>query len=125
MTDIALPSAPEELRVLLGTESPEEAVHALWARGVKTVVVKLGKDGALVGADGALTRAPAYQAGQVVDTSGAGDALDGAFLYGITHGMSPVEAARLGCVAAGLKVCERGTARAMPHRAQVMEALEK
>ena len=120
--DIVLPSAPEETELLLGLADPEEVVRYFWARGVSTVAVKLGPGGCLVGAAGKLVSLPIYDAGPPLDTTGAGDAFDGAFLHGLLQGLSAVEAARLGCVTAGLKVLRRGAVAGLPTRDQVEEA---
>ena len=57
------------------------------------------------------------------DTTGAGDAFDGAFLHGLVHSMTPLEAARLGVVTAGLKVRGRGAIASLPQKSEVEAAL--
>jgi sugar/nucleoside kinase (ribokinase family) len=44
---------------------------------------------------------PAAPVDRVVDTTGAGDLFAAGFLYGITHGLLPEDAARLGGLCAG------------------------
>ncbi len=123
--DILLPSAPQEIQLLLGTASPEEAIRLLWQRGVSTVVVKEGEQGCVVGAQGQITRFAALAATEVVDTTGAGDAFNGAFLHGLVQGLSPWEAARLAIVASSLKCAGRGAIDSQPSREQVEAALQK
>jgi ribokinase len=65
---------------------------------------------------------PAFDAGPVVETTGAGDAFTGGLATGIAEGMDVVAATRLGCSAAGISVTRPGTATSMPTRAEV-EAL--
>ncbi|HLP42508.1 MAG TPA: adenosine kinase [Fibrobacteria bacterium] len=63
---------------------------------VETAVVKVGKDGVLIGRG----RERQHVRGHVVkaiDTTGAGDLWASGFLYGLTHGLSLENAARLGC----------------------------
>jgi 2-dehydro-3-deoxygluconokinase len=117
--DVILPSAPEEVTHLLGASSPKEAIEALWAQGVQMVLVKLGPEGCLVGAGGTMTHVPAYSPESVVDSTGAGDAFDGAFLYGMLQGYSPLQAARLGAITAGLKLRGRGAIASLPTREEV------
>jgi len=117
--DVILPSAPEEVTHLLGTSSPKEAIFALWTKGVETVVVKLGQEGCLVGASGMTAHIPAYSPGSVVDSTGAGDAFGGAFLYGVLQGYPPLQAARLGAITAGLKLKGRGAIASLPTREEV------
>ncbi|HME57159.1 MAG TPA: PfkB family carbohydrate kinase, partial [Terracidiphilus sp.] len=62
---------------------------------------------------------PAFNAGQVVETTGAGDAFNGAFAVALAEGMDLVEAARFCCVAAGISITRPGTAPSMPTRAEI------
>ena len=85
----------DEARMLCGTESFEESAKVLGGMAPLVflthgehgcVVIEDGNDGVAV--DG-------YQV-DAIDTVGAGDAFAGGALYGITHGMTPVEAAQWG-----------------------------
>jgi ribokinase len=91
-------------------------VEHFWRRGVPTVAVKCGPDGCVVGADEAIARVPAYRVSPVVDTTGAGDAFDAAFLVGLARGRDPVASARMGVVLAGLKCRGRGATASLPSR---------
>lgn len=114
--DIVLPSAPDEMAELMEVWSTEEGVEHLWAAGVRTVAVKLGEKGCLLGRDGRLIAIPPFVPEAVVDTTGAGDAFDGAFLHGLVSGLSPEEAARLAVVCAALNLRQRGAIGGLPHR---------
>ncbi len=116
--DIFLPSSQDASR-MLGLEDPEELVRSLWRQGVRIVAIKMGDQGCLVGAGGRIEEVPAFKVEQVVDTSGAGDAFNGAFLHGIISGLAPRDAARLGVIMAGLKVRGRGAIASMPRREEV------
>lgn len=72
-----------------------------------------------VGAGGLTTHVPAYSPGSVVDSTGAGDAFGGAFLYGVLQGYPPLQAARLGAITAGLKLKGRGAIASLPTREEV------
>jgi pseudouridine kinase len=75
----------------------------LVSRGVELVWVRCGSEGSrLVSRDGS-TRLPAAPA-DVVDVTGAGDAMLAAFCHGVLSGDDPVTAARLGHAAAALTV---------------------
>lgn len=72
-----------ELTILTGLpaetrEEAEAAARTLVARGIRTVIVTLGADGALLVTDGPARHVPAIQV-RAHDTSGAGDAFIGAF----------------------------------------------
>ena len=74
----------------------------------RAVVVTLGAAGALiVRAAGAAVAVPA-PAVEVVDTTGAGDLFAAGFLHGLTHGVDPVECARLGGLCAGEVISHLG-----------------
>ena len=97
----------------------ERAATALLGRGARHAVITLGARGAFVLGPDVAEHIEAYQAGPVVDTTGAGDAFNGGFAVGLAEGMSLIEAARFGCAAAGLSVTRPGTAMSMPTRAEV------
>ena len=123
--DIALPSGPEESEQLFGCASPQETAAFLHGFGAYAVAVKLGDAGVYVSAEGGRGTVPAFAVPQVVDTTGAGDAFDGAFLHGLVENMDPLEAARLGVVTAGLKVQGRGAIASLPSREEVNRALRR
>ncbi len=118
-TDIVLPSAPEETEALLEAASPQEAVERLWQAGVRTVAIKLGHEGCLVGSAGRLMTLPPFMPTDVVDTTGAGDAFDGAFLHGLASGLNASDAAGLAVIAAGLSLRGRGAIAGLPGREEV------
>lgn len=95
--DILIPSLPADADVLPG--APQSLVaHA---------VVKHGEAGCEVWRDGAGVTVPAVLA-QVVDTTGAGDAWNGAYLMGVLQGQEPVAAAAAANRVAALKLAHRG-----------------
>ena len=82
----------------------------LLARGVELVWVRAGVEGSrLISRDGS-TRLPSSPA-DVVDVTGAGDAMLAAFCHGVLSGDDPVTAARLGHAAAALTVAVPDTVR--------------
>lgn len=103
-------------------DEAEAAAKALRRRGAGAAVITLGEQGALYH-DGARTvHVPAFDAGAVVETTGAGDAFNGGFAVALAEGRDPVEAVRFGCAAAAISVTRPGTAPSMPARAEI-EAL--
>ena len=71
------------------------------ARQVGLLVVTRGEKGATAVRGGERVSAPAAPAGQVGDTTGAGDLFAAGFLYGHSHGAPLSECLRIGAVAAG------------------------
>ncbi len=119
--NIAMPGGPEEGRTLFGFEEPQAIVESLWAAGVELVALKWGMAGCWIGvrAEGSMTQVPPLPGVESRDTTGAGDAFNGVFLHGLCSGMTPVEAARLGMIAAALKVRGRGAVASLPSREEV------
>lgn len=109
----------------IAVRSPDDAgraAQALLDTGAGAVVVTLGENGALYRDAGRSVHVPAFRAGPVAETTGAGDAFNGAFAAALARGMEPVAAVRYGCAAAAISVTRPGTAASMPARAEI-EAL--
>ena len=103
-------------------EDARKAADVLLSRGVGTAVITLGERGALIHNASMSEVVPIFNAGPVVETTGAGDAFNGGFAVALARGLSPVEAAKFGCAVAGISVTRKGTAPAMPSLAEA-EAL--
>jgi ribokinase len=106
-------------------ESAERAAEILLSRGVGSVVVTLGAQGALVKTPVVTRHVPAIDAGPVVETTGAGDAFNGGFAVALAEGLDIVAATRFGCAVAGISVTRHGTAPSMPKRSEVDALLRK
>ena len=100
-------------------ESAEAAADALLAKGVGTAVITLGENGVFLKSTSQSLHVPAFDAGTVVETTGAGDAFNGGFAVGLSEGLSAEAAVRFGCAAAGISVTRPGTAPSMPSRAEI------
>ncbi|MCB9682933.1 MAG: adenosine kinase [Alphaproteobacteria bacterium] len=97
----------EEARALTD-QIPEHAAERIASEAnVRTVVVKLGARGSIVVQDG-----KRYEIGvhpvKAVDTTGAGDAYAGGFLYGMLHGWDPASAGNLASAVAAATVGQLG-----------------
>jgi 2-dehydro-3-deoxygluconokinase len=123
LVDVLRLSAPEETMLVISEEGPAAAARALAGRGVPTGLVGCGADGAVVASGGRVERVPA-PAVECIDSTGAGDALTGAFVHGLLSGMDVVEAARLGVAAGSLTVTRRGGASSIPGGAEVMAIMD-
>ena len=108
-----------EARNLADREDLAEAATALREAGPATVVVKQGSEGARVFAGETVFYQPAVQVAPLVDSIGAGDAFDAAFLLGLLEGWPLERIARFAAVTAGFSVGGVGGSAAMPTRAQV------
>jgi len=97
----------EEARMLTG-RAPREAVNTIVDRtGVEMVVVKMGAQGSLVCRNGDCYRMGIRRV-RAVDTTGAGDAYAGGFLYGLVQGWSVEKCAQLATSVASLTVGQVG-----------------
>ncbi len=104
--------------------SAAAAAHAIQAMGVKNVLITLGSQGvyALWDSGEELLPAPTVKA---VDTTGAGDAFNGAFAVALAEGKPVPAALRFACCCASLSVTKYGAAPAMPHRPEIDALVEK
>jgi ribokinase len=83
----------DESRALAGEDDPERAARVLADRTGAPVVVTLGAEGALVVDGDALERVPAPRV-EAVDTTGAGDAFNGALACELAGGAALLDAVR-------------------------------
>ncbi len=91
-----------------------ELVRALRAQGV---LITRGSEGmTLVEADGACHHLPASELSEVRDATGAGDTVSATVTLALAAGATPLEAARLGNLAAGIVVRRLGAATTTQER---------
>jgi ribokinase len=105
-------------------EEARRAGNVFLAKGVGTALITLGEAGALLHSRDQSILFPAFNAGPVVETTGAGDAFNGGFAAALARGAPPAEAARFGCAVAGISVTRAGTAPSMPSLAEVKALLK-
>jgi 2-dehydro-3-deoxygluconokinase len=107
LCDIALPST-DDLRELFGINEPARQLGHVQEMGVHEVALTLGAGGCIV-ADGARRlQLPGPKIANVIDTSGAGDAFNGAYLAHRLLGGSPADAAQAGLDLAARVVTHAG-----------------
>jgi ribokinase len=115
---VLTPNAAEAAQ-LTGETDPETAARALVERTGAAVLITLGARGALLlepgGAPVALPATPV----DVLDTTGAGDTVNGALAAELAAGRPLVDAARFALRAAALSTTAPGARGGMPRRAQV------
>ncbi|HEY6691325.1 MAG TPA: PfkB family carbohydrate kinase [Solirubrobacteraceae bacterium] len=107
----------DEARALTGEDDPEAAARALADHTGAPVLVTLGPDGALL-LDDTAERLPA-PAVDVVDTTGAGDTVNGALAAELAAGIPLRDAARFALAAAALSTRAAGARAGMPRRHEV------
>lgn len=113
--DIFMPNKREALIVAAQT-TLAESITTL-AEIVPMVVVKDGSGGAWAAHGGQIEHANAINAGEVIDTTGAGDCFNAGFLYGhIVEKAPPQRCLQYGNICGGLSVTAQGGATAAPTR---------
>lgn len=106
-------------RPVVSVDDARAASQLLRDQGAGAAIITLGEQGALYD-DGTISEhVPAFNAGPVVETTGAGDAFNGGFAVAIAEGQDPVSAVRFGCATASISVTRAGTAPSMPSRAEI------
>ena len=108
-----------ELRELTQTDDVLSAIHILKSRGIKEVIVKLGKKGAGYEDGGKLILLPAVPVEQVVDTTGAGDCFIAGFLYGMMQQNDIAQAIKTGNLTASYSIRRKGAAISFPSKSEI------
>jgi ribokinase len=88
-------------------------------KGARVALITLGEAGSYLHSTSQSVLVPAFTAGPVVETTGAGDAFNGGLATALAEGASAFDAARFGSAVAGLSVTRAGTAPSMPARKEV------
>jgi ribokinase len=113
------PNETEAAFYLNDASTPESVAPHLLARGLRSVVLKRGVEGAYVAtADGQSGWINPFTV-DAVDTVAAGDCFNGAFAVALLEGQDPFNAARFACAASAISVTRRGAQASMPARADV------
>ncbi|MBI3287047.1 MAG: carbohydrate kinase family protein [Chloroflexi bacterium] len=81
LVDVFLPNL-EEARALTGESQPSAMARRLIEEGLAQLVIKLGSQGCLAADGQSMVYEPAYPV-EIFDTTGAGDAFNAAFIYGL------------------------------------------
>jgi ribokinase len=99
-------------------DDAQKAAQILLNKGVKSVVVTMGKNGVFVMTPDRKEFIPSMKV-KAIDTTGAGDAFNGGFVTALSEGKDIFEAARFGNIVGALSVTKVGTAPAMPYRKDI------
>jgi ribokinase len=112
-----------ELRILLGLAPDDptptrELAARLRGLGVRSVIVTMGGEGALVLTDDGEIHVPSV-AVDVVDTTGAGDAFNSGLAVALAEGRPLIEAVQFGCCSGALACTKLGVIPALARREAV------
>ena len=118
LVDYLLPNEIE-LKELTHTEDVLKGIRILKSRGVKEVIAKLGKQGAVYEDEGKLLFFPAVPIEQVVDTTGAGDCFVAGFLHGMIQRGDIPRAIKIGNLTASYSIQKKGAAISFPKKSEI------
>ena len=118
----------DELEPLLGTDDFEEVTQTLLERGVSLVLISKGPDGAFYATRDFKGEVPSFDAGEIVDATGAGDAFLAATLVHLSDGPLDQEervreATLRGCAAGAIACTDFGAMRALPTKEELDELI--
>lgn len=99
----------------------KKAADVLIKRGVKNVIITLGKRGVYLKNETEEKIIPAFKAEKAVDTTGAGDCFNGAFAYAVSCGLDIEKACIFGNAAASISVSRKGAGVSMPDAKEIYE----
>ena len=112
LVDILTPNE-SEAQVLTGSTDPAEAAQILTGRGVGTVVVTCGANGAFLTTGNDVTHIPGFLV-VTIDSTGAGDAFNGALACAVAEGVPLKSAIERANAAGALATTGRGAQESMP-----------
>ena len=128
--DIITPNETEAER-LTGIEvkdenEAKEAAEKLHDKGIRTVIITLGSEGAFVSdrSSGVNKMVPGFEV-EAVDTTAAGDVFNGQLAVALAEGFSLEESVRLAHAAAALSVQKLGAQSSIPRREETDYFLEE
>ena len=112
LVDILTPNETEA-QMLTGSTDPEEAARILTGRGVGTVVVTCGPGGAFLTTGNDVIHVPGFRV-ETIDSTGAGDAFNGALASAVAEGVPLTSAIERANAAGALATAGRGAQESMP-----------
>ena len=122
--DIVMPGL-EDLQMLYGQISREEALLRLKDLGCSNIIMKVGDQEVLVYTDGHAEFLPIDHIASPVDLMGAGDSFAAGCIAGLLRDYSLVEAARLGTIVARCAIQMPGNIEALPTWEEVSRIINK
>ena len=99
-------------------EDARKAAGALFAKGVKNVIITMGSKGSMVCTPEDAVFVPSRKV-QAVDTTGAGDVYNGALVAALAEGRPIAEAARMATLASSVAVTRMGAQTSAPYRNEI------
>ena len=125
--DIITPNQTEALTltgIAVNDEvTAQQACDVLHDKGILTVIITMGEQGAYISSDSYKGLVPGFNAGKVVDTVAAGDTFCAGLAVAIEEGKSLQLAVQFANAAAALSVTKAGAQASIPVRTEVIKLL--
>lgn len=122
LVDVITPNQ-EEATALTGLANAQEAARKLSSMGPSQVILTLGERGVLCLKEGESCYLPSYKV-NAVDTTGCGDAFNGALACALAEGRELDESLRFAIAAGALAATVKGAQNAMPSREEIMRLMK-
>lgn len=119
LTDILFMSSKYDTKSIYEIESLENIIKIISDTGVQTIVIKSSENKGYFLNDGRSTSFIPFYTENVVDTTSSGDAFNGAFLHALANSYTPLEAAKIASIDAGLQAQGIGAIKSTPFRDEV------
>lgn len=119
LIDILFISDKNDIQYLFELDSIENASKILSDRGIQNIIIKSNKNKGYYVTSMQNTSFIPYYTTTVVDTTSTGDTFNGAYLHAITKSYTPVEAAQIAAITAGLQAQGIGAVKSIPHYDEV------
>ena len=116
--DYVLPGENEG-EILCGSREAEAIGRFYLGLGARTVIVKVGADGARTFTGEGSFHTPAYPPEKIVDTVGAGDGFAAGVISGVMEGLSLEEAVRRGSAIGTIQIMNVSDNEGLPTRAEL------
>lgn len=113
LCDVVIVNETELAAFAKGEADDETRARSLLCRPDQSVIVTLGRAGAIIVGEGMTLRLPGHSV-DAIDTTGAGDCFCGVFAAKLDPGLTVAEAARFANAAAALSTTSHGAGSAMP-----------
>lgn len=113
----------EDMKTLYGLTKPESAAEKLSKFGVETVVIKLGRNGCYVSSENGSFSCPGYRV-DPIDTTGSGDAFDGAWITATLEGWDLMKRAKFANSVGAITATGFGAVAPIPNREQALRLMK-
>lgn len=124
MSDIIMPGL-DEVKILTGIDTPEEAADYFRSRGAGFVAVKLGKEGCYLKNKKESMFVPGFKVENIVDTVGAGDGFAAGLISGILRNLNLKACGEYANGVGAMATLVKGDMEGYPYYDQLLEFIGK